>query len=55
MGDTAVLYLGEEVSVGEGDDVKTGVLAGFGDCGQLLLRGSVGRVSEIWAGDVAAI
>lgn len=48
-------YLGEQVSVGEGDDVKTGVLAGFGDCGQLLLRGSDGRVNEIWAGDVAAV
>ena len=49
------VYLGEEISVGEGDDMKTGVLAGFGDCGQLLLRESDGRVSEIWAGDVAAI
>ena len=49
------VYIGEEISVGEGDDVKTGVLAGFGDCGQLLLRGPDGRMSEIWAGDVAAI
>ena len=49
------VYLGEEISVGEGDDVKTGVLAGFGDCGQLLLRRSDGQISEIWAGDVAAI
>ena len=49
------VYLGEQISVGEGDDVKTGVLAGFGDCGQLLLRGSDGQISEIWAGDVAAI
>ncbi len=49
------VYLGEEISVGEGDDVKTGVLAGFGDCGQLLLRGPDGQVREIWAGDVAAI
>ena len=49
------IYMGEEISVGEGDDAKTGVLAGFGDCGQLLLRGSDGRVNEIWAGDVAAV
>ena len=49
------VYLGEQISVGEGDDVKTGVLEGFGDCGQLLLRGSDGRVREIWAGDVAAV
>ena len=49
------VYIGEQISVGEGDDMKTGVLAGFGDCGQLLLRGPDGRVSEIWAGDVAAI
>ena len=49
------VYIGEEISVGEGDDVKTGVLAGFGDCGQLLLRGSDDRMREIWAGDVAAI
>ena len=49
------VYIGEQISVGEGDDMKTGVLMGFGDCGQLLLRGSDGRVSEIWAGDVAAI
>ena len=49
------VYIGEEISVGERNDVKTGVLAGFGDCGQLLLRGSDGRVREIWAGDVAAI
>ena len=49
------VYIGEEISVGEGDDVNTGVLAGFGDCGQLLLRGSDGQVSEIWAGDVAAV
>lgn len=49
------VYIGEEISVGEGDDVKTGVLVGFGDCGQLLLREPDGQVSEIWAGDVAAI
>ena len=49
------VYIGEEISVGEGDDVKMGVLAGFGDCGQLLLRGSDGRMREIWAGDVEAI
>ena len=49
------IYLGEQISVGEGADVKTGTLEGFGDHGQLLLCGTDGRVREFWAGDVAAI
>ena len=49
------VYLDEQISVGEGEDVKTGTLEGFGDHGQLLLRGTDGWVREIWAGDVAAI
>ena len=49
------IYLGEQISVGEGDDAKMGTLAGFGDCGQLLLHTANGQIREIWAGDVAAI
>lgn len=49
------VYLGERISVGEGEDAKTGTLEGFGDHGQLLLRATSGRRHEIWAGDVAAI
>ena len=48
-------YLGEQISVGEGKDVKSGRLVGFGEHGQLLLRQTNGREIEIWAGDVAAI
>jgi len=48
-------YLNEEISVGEGDDIKIGILTGFGKHGQLLLRTNTGQSQEIWAGDVAAI
>jgi len=48
-------YLNEEISVGEGNDIKTGTLAGFGEQGQLLLRLPSGQILDIWAGDVAAI
>ena len=49
------VYIGKQISVGEGKDIKTGVLTGFGDHGQLLLRSDSGQQQEIWAGDVAAI
>ncbi len=45
-------FVGEKVSVGEGATLKTGVLVGFGDQGQLLLQGESGEVEEVWAGDV---
>ena len=45
-------FVGEEVSVGEGATLKTGVLVGFGDQGQLLLQVESGEVEEVWAGDV---
>ncbi|MDP6040871.1 MAG: biotin--[acetyl-CoA-carboxylase] ligase [Candidatus Latescibacteria bacterium] len=48
-------YLGEQISVGEGKDIKTGILIGFGTHGQLLLKDNSGQQHEIWAGDVAAI
>lgn len=49
------VYLGEQISAGEGTGLQTGILTGFGDHGQLLLRDENGQTNEIWAGDVAAI
>lgn len=49
------VLLGQPIRVGEGASLKTGVLEGFGTCGQLKLRSEDGSVQEIWAGDVAAI
>jgi len=45
--------MGEYVQVGEGKGRKTGVLIGFGDAGQLLLREDDGQQTEVWVGDVA--
>jgi len=45
----------QRIRVGEGVQAKTGVLSGFGDCGQMLLKTDDGMLHEIWAGDVAAI
>ncbi len=45
--------LGEYVQVGEGEGLKTGVVLGFGDAGQMLLREDDGQQSEVWVGDVA--
>ena len=44
--------LGEYIQVGDGDNPKMGILVGFGDEGQLLLREDDGRQVEIWAGDL---
>ncbi len=41
--------LGEVVTVIDGDSLRQGVLAGFGDGGQLLLT-EAGRTVDIWAG-----
>lgn len=48
-------YIGEQIRVGEGDKIQTGILEGFGENGQLLLKMDTGAIVEIWAGDVAAI
>jgi BirA family biotin operon repressor/biotin-[acetyl-CoA-carboxylase] ligase len=48
-------YIGEQIRVGGGHHLQRGVLEGFGTHGQLLLKSSTGTISEIWAGDVAAI
>ena len=43
---------GTAVSVRDGDVVREGLLAGFGDDGELLLQDISGTVAPIWAGDV---
>ena len=48
-------YIGEHIQVGEGNNIQTGTLEGFGSNGQLLLKSKTGTITEIWAGDVAAI
>ena len=47
--------LGKPVSVRDGAAVRTGILAGFGEAGELLLREHDGSVSAIWAGDLGMI
>ena len=42
----------EEIEVGDGDNKQTGILAGFGDFGQLILRLPDDTETEVWAGDV---
>jgi BirA family biotin operon repressor/biotin-[acetyl-CoA-carboxylase] ligase len=49
-----VRNIGEAVTVRDGDAVQTGVLAGFGPDGELLLRSADGKVLSIWAGDLSA-
>ena len=44
--------IGEYVEVGEGADRRTGVVLGFGEAGQLLLREDDGTRGEVWTGDV---
>ena len=48
-----VLTLGKTVTVRDGDGVRTGVLHGFGDDGELLLDEN-GAISAVWAGDLFA-
>lgn len=45
--------LGKTVTVRDGDAVRTGVLHGFGDDGELLLDEN-GVISAVWAGDLSA-
>ncbi|MDR4509555.1 MAG: biotin--[acetyl-CoA-carboxylase] ligase [Candidatus Brocadiaceae bacterium] len=44
--------VGSHVTIGEGKDLKSGILEGFGDKGQIILRSDEGALCEIWAGDV---
>lgn len=46
--------IGKPVTVRDGDAVREGLLAGFGEFGELLLQDKTGAISPIWAGDVSA-
>ncbi len=46
------IQVGEYVEVGDGTARQTGMLLGFGDAGQMLLREDDGRQREVWVGDV---
>jgi BirA family biotin operon repressor/biotin-[acetyl-CoA-carboxylase] ligase len=45
-------HMGEQITVGEGKELKSGILEGFGNKGQILLRGDDGDICDIWVGDV---
>ncbi|MCF6150638.1 MAG: biotin--[acetyl-CoA-carboxylase] ligase [Candidatus Kuenenia sp.] len=45
-------FVGEHITVGEGKEQKSGILTGFGDQGQIILRCDDGSLSDVWAGDV---
>jgi BirA family biotin operon repressor/biotin-[acetyl-CoA-carboxylase] ligase len=46
--------LGKTVTVRDGRVRRSGILAGFGEHGELLLRDENGTVDVIWAGDLSA-
>lgn len=43
--------LGETVAVGDGNNRQTGILQGFGESGELILRLPDGSLRACWAGD----
>ena len=45
-------YMGEHISVGEGKDLKSGILEDFGNKGQIIIRDEDGHIHDVWAGDV---
>ncbi len=45
--------IGKTVTVHDGDVERTGLLAGFGEDGELLLKSGDGTVSSVWAGDLS--
>lgn len=45
--------IGKMISIRDGDTRRQGILAGFGEDGELLLKDPAGTVSAIWAGDVS--
>jgi BirA family biotin operon repressor/biotin-[acetyl-CoA-carboxylase] ligase len=45
--------IGKPVSVRDGDKLREGILAGFGEDGELLLQDASGAISAVWAGDVS--
>ncbi|QHI70400.1 biotin--[acetyl-CoA-carboxylase] ligase [Tichowtungia aerotolerans] len=46
--------IGKMISVRDGDAFREGLLAGFGENGELLLQDQSGTVSPVWAGDVSS-
>ncbi len=51
--ESKVPSIGKSVTVRDGGAMRTGILEGFGNDGELLLRDETGAVSAIWAGDLA--
>ena len=45
-------HMGDYITVGEGGSRRSGMLEGFGQTGQLLLREDDGQLREIWDGDL---
>ncbi len=45
-------FMGKRVIVGEGKELKSGILEGFGNKGQIIIRGDDGCIHNVWAGDV---
>jgi BirA family biotin operon repressor/biotin-[acetyl-CoA-carboxylase] ligase len=45
-------HMGKYITVGDVKDLKSGILEGFGDKGQILLRGNDGNIHDVWAGYV---
>lgn len=51
--ESGILNTGKSVTVRDGSAVRTGILAGFGQDGELLLRDPSGAVGTVWAGDLS--
>jgi len=49
------LFVGDMVSVVDGTVERRGVVAGFGENGEMLLREEDGHTRKIWAGDVMRV
>ena len=47
--------LGTEAEIGDGDNSVRGIIEGFGERGQILLRRVDGKLSEVWSGDVELV
>lgn len=46
--------IGKPVTVRDGGAMRRGLLAGFGEDGELLLRDEAGVIRPVWAGDVSS-
>ena len=45
-------FVGEHITVGEGKEQRSGILTGFGEKGQIILRCDDGLLCDILAGEV---